>query len=191
VRIGILGGSFDPVHVGHLVAAESVREQLGLDHVRFVPAGHQPFKGGRHAAGAEQRARMLELAVAGNPAFVVDRRELQRAGPSYSVDTLRDLRAALPGDELFFLVGADAARDLETWHEAAALPGLATVVVMTRPGSEAPKHQMFRSVVAIPAIGVSASLIREAVRRGQSIRYLVPDGVEEFIRAHGLYRSER
>lgn len=187
----MFGGSFDPVHVGHLIAAESVRERLGLDQVRFVPTGQQPFKGGGHVATGEQRASMLEAAVADHPAFVVDRRELTRPGPSYSVDTLRELRAELPGAELCLIVGADAARDLAAWQEAPVLPTLARIVVMTRPGAQPPPNPLVASVVTVPGIDVSATQIREAAARGASIRYLVPRAVEDFIRAHGLYHTER
>jgi nicotinate-nucleotide adenylyltransferase len=191
VRIGVFGGSFDPVHIGHLIAAECVRERLDLHQVRFVPAGRQPFKPQGHVATGDQRVRMLELAVAGNPAFVVDRREVERAGPSYSVDTLRALGAELPDTELFLIMGADAARDLAAWHEAAALPTLARIVVMTRPGTRRRKNRMIASLVPVPGIDVSATQIREAVARGSSIRYLVPRDVEDFIRIHGLYRTQR
>ena len=191
MRIGVFGGSFDPVHIGHLVAAECVRKRLDLQQVRFVPAGRQPLKGGGHVATGDERARMLEVAVAGNPAFVVDRREVDRAGPSYSVDTLRELRHERPGDELFFILGADAARDLAGWHEADTLPTLARIVVMTRPGGTAPAGPRISSVVPVPGIDVSATQIRQAVARGESIRYLVPPEVEQFIRARGLYHTKR
>ncbi|MBI3982402.1 MAG: nicotinate-nucleotide adenylyltransferase [Gemmatimonadetes bacterium] len=188
MRIGVLGGSFDPVHLGHLVAAEGARDCLELDQVRFVPAGHQPLKGGRHVASAAHRAAMLDAAVADHAAFVVDRRELDRPGPSYSVETLRSLRADLPHDQLFFIVGSDAARDLGAWYDADALPALARLVVVTRPGAT-PEPGPASSVVTIPGIDISATMVREMVRRGASIRYLVPRGVEDYIRAHGLYRD--
>jgi nicotinate-nucleotide adenylyltransferase len=188
VRIGVLGGSFDPVHMGHLIAAEGARDRLQLDVVRFVPAGRQPLKGGRHAASASHRAAMLDIAVADHPAFVVDRRELDRPGPSFSVDTLRELHADFPDDRLFLIVGSDTARDLGAWREADALPALAQLVVVTRPGTT-PERRFMSSVVPIPGIDISATLVRDRVRQGASIRYLVPHGVEEYIRAHGLYRD--
>lgn len=185
----LFGGSFDPVHLGHLVVAEAAGELLGAT-VRFLPAREQPFKQAAHAATAEQRARMLELAVAGNPRLRVERLELALPAPSYTVQTLRALAQREPGNRFTLLLGADAAADLAAWHDVAALPGLADVVVFARPGAStpaAPRHLVGR-VIEVPALDISASLIRERVRRGQSIRYLVPEAVREFIATHGLYR---
>lgn len=186
MRLGVFGGSFDPVHIGHLVVAECVRSELQLDQVRFVPAARQPLKASGHAASARDRAAMLQAAIADHPAFVMDARELDRPGPSYTVETLRSLRADFPGDQLFFIIGADAARDLDAWHEAGALPALARLVVVTRPGA-AVSPQLAPFVVTVPGIDVSATMVREMVRRGASIRYLVPRPVEDYIKAHGLY----
>lgn len=189
MKIGVFGGSFDPVHVGHLVAAEHARNELGLDQVRFVPAGQQPLKVEGHGAAAEHRLAMLARAIRGHPGFVLDRSEIDRPGPSYTIDTLRALRTAHPQDQLFFIVGADAARDLAQWREADRLPELATVVVVTRPGASAPRHRAVARVLEIPAVDVSATGIRDAVRRGDPISHLVPPGVDQYITAHGLYRN--
>ena len=189
MRIGVFGGSFDPVHLGHLTAARAACEALALDHVRFVPAREQPFKQGAHGAAPPDRVALLEAALAGDPRAVVDGRELAREGPSYTVDTLRALRAEFPADQLFLLVGADAARDLPGWHEAAALPALATVVALTRPGVPAPTHPFIGAHVAVPAIQVSATEIRARCARGATIRDLVPDAVRALIAARGLYRE--
>jgi nicotinate-nucleotide adenylyltransferase len=186
VRLGVFGGSFDPVHLGHLVAAECARSELQLDQVRFVPAAQQPLKAAGHAASARDRAAMLRAAIADHPAFVLDPRELERGGPSYTVETLRSLRADFPGDQLFFILGADAARDLDSWREADALPGLARLVVVTRPGA-ALGPQLAPFAVTVPGIDLSATMVRERVRRGASIRYLVPRPVEDYIKTHGLY----
>lgn len=184
----LFGGSFDPVHVGHLVAAEAAGEALGAT-VRFLPAREQPFKRTAHAATPDQRVRMLELAVAGNPRLGVERIELGLAAPSYTVRTLRALAEREPGNRFTLLLGADAARDLGAWHEVEALPDLADVVVFTRPGATLTRHPAVRRVVEVPALDVSATMIRERVRQGRSIRYLVPDAVREYIAAHGLYRE--
>jgi nicotinate-nucleotide adenylyltransferase len=188
LKVGVFGGSFDPVHIGHLVVAEHAAEQLGLERVRFVPAGQQPFKTG-HRASAEQRLAMVEAAIRDNPRFLVDSREARRPGPSYTVDTLRALAAEAPGDALFFLVGADAARELTAWRDARDIATLATVVALTRPGAAAPAHPLVARVLEVPGVDVSATQIRDAVRCGRSIRYLVPRLVEEYIVSQGLYRD--
>lgn len=189
--IGLLGGSFDPIHHGHLIVARVLQETLALDAVRLLPAREQPFKLGRHAAAPEHRARMVELAVAGAPGLSLERCELDRAGPSYTVDTLRFLRSREPGSRFILLVGADAARELPQWREATALPGLAEVVTFARAGLEAPRQPgVVSRVVEVPALAISATEIRRRVRDGLPIRYWVPEPVAEYIAAHGLYRSE-
>jgi nicotinate-nucleotide adenylyltransferase len=183
----LFGGSFDPVHLGHLVMAETVAEALGAT-VRFLPAREQPFKRAAHQATPEQRAEMLELAVAGNPRLRVESIELDLPVPSYTVRTLRALAEREPGNRFTLLLGADAAQDLAAWWEVEALPGLADVVVFARPGSSVPRHPLIAPVVDVPAIALSATEVRERVRQGRSIRYLVPEAVREYIAAHGLYR---
>ncbi|UCG88782.1 MAG: nicotinate-nucleotide adenylyltransferase [Gemmatimonadota bacterium] len=189
MRIGVFGGSFDPVHIGHLIVAEAAADVVGLRHVRFIPARQQPLKGGHHAAQPRHRAAMLRLALEGNPRFELDLRELQRDGPSYTIDSLRELRNEHPGDQLCFLVGADAVRDLAAWREAAKLAQLAEFVAFARPGIELPDSEIVSRVIEVPAIAVSATDIREAVGLGRSVRYLVPDKVAEYIASHGLYRT--
>jgi len=183
----LFGGSFDPVHIGHLVVAEAAAEQLG-GTVRFVPAREQPFKRAAHGATPEQRAEMLDLAVAGNPRLAVERIELGLAAPSYTVRTLQALARREPGNRFTLLLGADAAQELPSWHEVEALPGLADLVVFARPGASVPRHPLIERVLEVPAVGVSATMIRDRVRRGRSIRYLVPDAVRDYIAARGLYR---
>lgn len=185
----LFGGSFDPVHLGHLVVAETAGETLGAP-VRYMPAREQPFKrgGAAHGATPEQRAAMLDLAVAGNPRLAVERVELMLPPPSYTVRTLRALAEREPGNRFTLLLGADAAQELSAWYEAEALPGLADIVVFARPGAPPPRHPLCGRVIPVPALDISATVIRERVRRGQSIRYLVPDAVREYIAAHGLYR---
>jgi nicotinate-nucleotide adenylyltransferase len=186
----LFGGSFDPVHVGHLVVAEAAADALGAT-VRFLPAREQPFKQAAHTAPAEARADMLALAVAGNPRLSVERIELGLPAPSYTVRTLRALAQREPGNRFTLLLGADAAQDLGTWYEVEALPDLADVVMFARPGvtPTRPPHPAIRRVVTVPALDVSATMVRERVRQGRSIRYLVPDAVREYITTHGLYRK--
>ena len=183
----LFGGSFDPVHLGHLVVAETAAEALGAT-VRFLPAREQPFKRAAHEATPEQRAEMLALAAQGNPRLQVERVELGLPVPSYTVRTLRALRESEPGNRFTLLLGADAAQDLAGWWEVEALPALADVVVFARPGAAVPRHPLIRRVIEVPAIAISATDVRERVRAGRSIRYLVPEAVREYIAAHGLYR---
>lgn len=183
----LFGGSFDPVHVGHLVVAEAAAEQLGVA-VRFLPAREQPFKSAAHVASAAHRAAMLELAIAGNPRFSLERIELDLPVPSYTVRTLRALAAREPGNRFVLLLGADAVRELASWFEVEALPGLADVVAFARAGAEPLRHRLISRTMDVPAIAVSASEIRARVRAGRSIRYLVPEAVRSYIAEHGLYR---
>lgn len=183
----LFGGSYDPVHLGHLIVAETAADALG-GRVRLMPAREQPFKRAAHGATPAQRLAMLELAVAGNPRLVVEAIELSLPAPSYTVRTLRALAEREPGNRFTLLLGADAAQDLAAWHEAEAVPALAEVVVFARPGWRAPDLPVVRRVLAVPAVGISATQIRRRVAEGRSIRYLVPDAVREYIAAHGLYR---
>lgn len=186
----MFGGSFDPVHLGHLLAADAALRALGLAQVRLVPAGQQPFKRAGHAASPADRLAMLQLAVAGDPRFVVDDRELRRLGPSYTVDTLRELRTEFPGAELCLLLGSDAVRDLPQWREADVIATLATVVELTRPGVVPAGVALLAQTLPIPAIDISATAIRERVARGEDIRYLVPAAVARYIAERRLYAAE-
>ena len=189
-RIGVFGGSFDPVHHGHLIVAAEAQRALGLGQLRFVPAREQPFKQGRHRAAADDRAAMLRLALEGVPGLVLDARELRRPGPSYTVDTLRELRAELPGAELLLLVGSDTVREFAQWREAAAIRQIATLVILSRPGAPAPADGLDARMLRVPAIDISATQIRERVRAGESIRFLVPDAVARYIADRRLYVDE-
>jgi len=185
------------VHVAHLIVAEAAADALGVA-VYFLPAREQPFKRAAHQATPEQRAEMLELAVAGNSRLGVERIELGLPTPSYTVRTLRALSERAPegrgagggggGNRFTLLLGADAARDLADWWEVEALPALADVVVFARPGASVVRHPLITRVIAVPSIDVSATKVRERVKQGRSIRYLVPESVREYIEAHGLYR---
>lgn len=188
-REALFGGSFDPVHIAHLLVAEAAADELGAT-IRFLPAREQPFKRAAHQASAEQRAAMLDLAVRGNPRLGVERIELDLPTPSYTVRTLRALaeRTAATGNRFMLLLGADAARDLAAWWEVEALPALADIVIFARPGASVPRHPLISRVIPVPSIDLSATQVRERVKQGRSIRYLVPDAVREYIATHGLYR---
>jgi nicotinate-nucleotide adenylyltransferase len=201
MKLGIFGGTFDPVHFGHLLLAEQCREQCGLDEVRFVPAGTPPHKLVQAIAPGKQRAEMLDLAMSWHAAFRIDRRELARRGPSYTVETLRDLHAEDAARELFFLLGADSLADLSTWREPRAIFELATLVVVNRgdrpPPDAAPVWQTLGAdfshrlqVVSIPACDLASSDIRRRVGAGLSIRFMVPRAVECYIETHRLYLPE-
>ena len=187
--VGLFGGSFDPIHHGHLIVARIAAEALGLDQVRFMPARAQPLKGGRHGADAGQRAAMVELAIAGEPRFALEAIELGRAGYSYTVDTLRALREREPGLEPVLLLGMDAAADLPRWKESAAVLDLARVAVFARAGSPVLEVPGVWRVVDVPALEISATSLRRRAAAGRSIRYWVPDAVADYVATHGLYRD--
>jgi len=194
MRLGVYGGTFDPIHLGHLILAEACRQACGLDRVWFLVAGAPPHKpGGRTDVG--HRLEMARLAVAGNPAFEVSELEARRPGPHYSVETLEAVRAERPDDELFFLIGADSLVDLPSWREPGRIMALAGLVVANRPGFEPPPLDVpdgARPIlrVEIPPIGIASHEIRRLRREGRSVRYQVPRAVEAYIDAHGLYRPE-
>lgn len=188
--VGLFGGSFDPVHHGHLIVARAAQEQLGLDELWFLPAGEQPFKAGRHAASALDRAEMLRRALAGEPGMRVETCEVEREGRSYTVDTLRTLAAREPGRSFILLLGADAAADLPRWHEAAEVQRRARVAILTRPGHAIRDVVPGAVVVPVPALEISATQLRERVAAGRSIRYFVPDAVATYVAERGLYRNQ-
>lgn len=199
MRLGVFGGTFDPVHYGHLLLAETCREQLNLDEVRFVPAATPPHKLDHQISDGDARVAMLLLAVAGYPEFVIDRRELRRKGPSFTVDTLTEYAAEFPGAELFFLIGADSLRDLLTWREPERISQLATLVACNRPGVPELKREQIENWVGpeianrtltqqIAGTDISASQLRDRVRSGRNLRFLTPRAVEVFVNQHGLYR---
>lgn len=184
---GVLGGSFDPVHHGHLIAADRAAEALGLDTVLFVPARQQPLKPSEPAASAMHRVTMLRLAIGGYSRFAVDTCELEREGPSYTVDTLRLLRERWADERLVLILGADAAATLPRWRAADEVARLAEIAVLTRPGAPEVTSAFVKHLVATPAIEISSSDIRARCLTGKSIRYLVPEGVAQYIGRHGLY----
>jgi nicotinate-nucleotide adenylyltransferase len=188
VATGILGGSFDPVHHGHLIAADRAAEALGLGTVLFVPARAQPLKPHGPVASTEHRVAMLALATEGHDRFALETCEVERAAPSYTVDTLRELRRRLGGERLVLILGADAASQLPRWRAADEVARLAEIAVLTRPGVPEVASAFVKHLVATPAIEISASDIRARCLTGKSIRYLVPDAVADYIATHRLYQ---
>ena len=184
---GVFGGSFDPVHHGHLIAADRAAEALGLSTVRFVPCARQPLKAVGPVAGAEARCAMLRLAIAGHPRFLLEMCELERPAPSYTVDTLRDLKRRQPEERLVLILGADAAAELPRWRAADEIARLADIAVLTRPGAPEVSSAFVKQLVATPAIEISASDIRSRCLTGKSIRYVVPEAVADYIARNHLY----
>jgi nicotinate-nucleotide adenylyltransferase len=200
MRIGVFGGSFDPVHFGHLLLAEMCREQYALDEVWFVPAAVAPHKPQHAVAGAAERFEMLQLATGGHEAFRVSRLEIDRGGTSYTVDTLAQIHAQYPDAALFLIMGSDSLADLVNWRDPAGICQLATPLVVHRAGTAAPDFgplrrllgsQRFAAVgehiVAMPAVELSSREIRRRIAAGASVRYQTPRAVEQYIRAHGCY----
>ncbi|WP_408896074.1 nicotinate-nucleotide adenylyltransferase [Nocardioides sp. R1-1] len=192
-RLGVMGGTFDPIHHGHLVAASEVQGWFDLDEVVFVPTGQPWQKADRQVAPAEHRYLMTVIATAANPRFTVSRVDIDRGGPTYTTDTLRDLRAQRPDADLYFITGADALTDIFSWRDVDELFELAHFVGCTRPGSEMDPATLARiphdrvTMVEIPALSISSTDCRERQRAGQPVWYLVPDGVVQYITKHGLY----
>jgi nicotinate-nucleotide adenylyltransferase len=188
-KIGLFGGSFDPVHLGHLLIAQAVREELGLDRLFFIPAAQSPFKPDGKSASGSDRLRLLRLALAGKPWCEIDEQELHRGGVSYTVDTVRDYARRFRGAQLFYLIGGDHVSKLTDWREAEELARLAEFVVAPRPGegqTAFPKPFRGRVLKGFP-LAVSSSQIRLRIKTGQPIDHLVPAAIAEAIRASGLY----
>ncbi|ONI76990.1 nicotinic acid mononucleotide adenylyltransferase [Actinosynnema sp. ALI-1.44] len=189
-RIGIMGGTFDPVHHGHLVAASEVQARFNLDEVIFVPTGEPWQKGDRQVSPAEDRYLMTVVATASNPRFSVSRVDIDRGGPTFTVDTLQDLRAARPDAELFFITGADALAQILSWRDVEKLFGLAHFIGVTRPGYTLDDHHLpdgSVSLVEVPAMAISSTACRDRVALGEPVWYLVPDGVVQYIQKRNLY----
>ena len=187
MRFGILGGTFNPIHWGHLLLAETARDRLALDRVLFIPAYQPPHKGAKGLLSGEVRYELVQLAIRDHPAFVASDIELQRKDVSYSLDTVQVLRTQLPAAKLFLLIGQDmlAVR----WRGWGELKTLCTVVVVHRPGAPRPRRETGLKWLAMPQVDVSSSDIRARLRAGRSIRYLVPPAVERHIQQHRLYQQ--
>ena len=188
MRVGIFGGTFDPPHVGHLIAAQEVHHQLGLDRLLLVPASVPPHKRDREIAPGEVRMEMLRAAIAGDERFEASDMELRREGPSYTVDTLRELREAHPEAELFLAIGADQVVELGTWRGTDEIFRLATVAVFARSG-QAPETEREVRVVDVPEMELSSTEVRRRVKDGRPISYMVDREVERVIGREGLYRG--
>ena len=185
-----MGGTFDPIHHGHLVAASEVQARFGLDEVVFVPTGRPWQKAERHVTEPEHRYLMTVIATASNPRFTVSRVDVDRGGPTYTIDTLRDLHAQQPGDELFFITGADALAQILTWKDIDELWGLAHFVGVTRPGHELSDNGLPTERITlqeVPAMAISSTDCRTRVADGRPVWYLVPDGVVQYINKYRLY----
>jgi nicotinate-nucleotide adenylyltransferase len=184
MRLGIFGGSFDPIHHGHLILARAALEELGLERILFIPANMSPHKTETKPATAEDRLAMLQLAIEGEPDFEACDLELHRPPPSYTVETLRELKNRHADDELTLLIGADNVAKFETWREPDEIRRLANLAVLDRTGADAPHDWP----VVRRLVDISSTDIRARVADGRSIRYLTPDKVCDYIAAHGLYR---
>ena len=196
-RIGVMGGTFDPIHHGHLVAASEVQAWFGLDEVVFVPTGQPWQKGHRDVSAAEDRYLMTVIATASNPKFWVSRVDIDRGGPTYTIDTLHDLRGLLPDADLYFITGADALGEIFTWRDASELFELAHFVGCTRPGYEMDLSTLGQipmdrvTIVEIPALAISSTDCRDRTAKGEPVWYLVPDGVVQYIHKHALYVTDK
>ena len=193
-RLGVMGGTFDPIHHGHLVAASEVAHLFALDEVVFVPTGQPWMKEGRKTSAAEDRYLMTVIATASNPAFSVSRVDIERPGKTYTIDTLREMREIHgPDVELFFITGADALGEILSWRDADELFNLAHFIGCTRPGHNLADPGLPGggvSLVEVPALAISSTECRERVRAGEPVWYLVPDGIVQYINKRGLYRDE-
>lgn len=200
-RIGLFGGTFDPIHIGHLLIAEAAREHLGLDQVRFLPAAQSPLKSDQPTADAKQRLEMVRLAIGGHPHFEVDDRELKRGGTSYTVSTLQEFRSELPEAEFVFLMGADSLADFDRWRSPHEICELAFVAVLARGGQAAPdmeilkkhlptaqQHRLSDHLVPVAQVEISSSDLRARVQQSRSVRYQLHPTTAAYIDANQLYR---
>lgn len=193
MRLGVMGGTFDPIHHGHLVAASEVASRLDLDQVVFVPTGQPYRKDASTVSPAEHRYLMTVIATASNPRFTVSRVDVDRDGPTYTADTLRDLRVSYPGAELFFITGADALAQILSWKGVEDLWDLAHFIGVTRPGHELSDHGLPKdrvTLLEVPAMAISSTDCRERTANGKPVWYLVPDGVVQHIGKYHLYSKE-
>ncbi len=201
LNIGLMGGTFDPIHMGHLVTAEEARQQFSLDYVIFIPAGLPPHKEKEHVSPAEHRCLMTTLAVMSNPSFIVSRLEVDKDEPSYTIDTVRHFTtSSTPGTNLFFITGADAIMDILTWKDYPELIRLCTFIAVSRPeypldrlseitGSLSMELRTKIHLLEIPALAISSTFIRKRTALGKTIKYLTPEPVEQYIKKHGLYKN--
>ena len=200
-RIGIMGGTFDPIHIGHLFAAEAARDAFSLNRVLFVPTGDPPHKRNSRLASGEDRLRMIQMAIDDNPAFILDSREIQREGTTYTIDTLRELKEEHPHDTLFFIIGGDTLLELKNWREFSAVAGLCSFIVYQRPGYHIQEQReealflqsSFRADIHFitgPHLEISSENIRRRLKDNLTIKYLVQEEVVIYITEHKIYKGE-
>jgi len=188
VKIGILGGTFNPIHVGHLILAEEVREKLFLDKIIFMPAYLPPHKNNSHIIEARYRFEMIQAAIRENPYLSVSDIEINRQGRSYTIDTIVELKKLYPADELYFITGSDLLKYLDDWKDLSQIISMVKFVVATRPGYALEKIPAYIATVAIRAVDISAFEVRDAIKDNKSFRYLVPESVYKYITKNNLYR---
>lgn len=200
-KIGIIGGTFDPIHYGHLIAAEWAKDELNLDKIIFIPAANPPHKELQEILDEKYRYLMVSLAIKDNKNFTISDHEIQRGGKSYTIDTLKHFKKVYPNSELFFIMGFDSLLSLPTWKDVEGLEELCTFIVATRPGYTLDQNDNIYDklpsgigdkvvFLEIPEIEISSSLIRERVRKGKSIKYLVPEAIEKYIYDNNIYGEE-
>ena len=187
MKIGILGGTFNPIHIGHLILAEEIRERLSLDKLIFVPTFLPPHKDNSDVAGAPHRLKMIKLAIAKNKYFSVWDVEIKRGGPSYTIDTIREFNKKYPGDEIYFITGSDLLKYLDEWKDLVEIIKMVKFIVATRPSYPLERIPPHISTMAIRAVDISGFQIRKCVKENKSFRYLVPDEVHNYIKKRKLY----
>ncbi len=201
MKIGIMGGTFDPIHIGHLILAERVRDSKELDQVIFIPTGVNPLKKDKNISSSVHRLEMLRLAIESNPYFSISTIEIERGGLSYTIDTLRALRVKYKDDDLYFIIGSDIIFQLEKWKDFKELFKLCKFILVDRPGNEYKEidekiqelninYQLSFERITLPLMDISSSDIRNRVKSKKSIKYLVPTNVEDYIKKHKLYLEE-
>ncbi|MFH1442173.1 MAG: nicotinate-nucleotide adenylyltransferase [Candidatus Omnitrophota bacterium] len=188
MKIGILGGTFNPIHIGHLILAEEIREKLELDKIVFVPTFMPPHKNNSEIAAASNRYKMIKAAISGNKHFLVSDIEIKRKGPSYTIDTVREFKKVYPADEFYFITGSDLLKYLDEWKDLSEILKQVKFVVATRPGYPLDRIPTYISTISIRAVDVSAFEIRQASKDGKSFRYLVPEAVYNYIVKRRLYK---
>lgn len=188
MKIGILGGTFNPIHIGHLILAEEAREKLGLDKVIFVPTFLPPHKDNSNIAPASDRLTMIKLAIEGNKYFIVSDLEIKRNGRSYTIDTIKEFKDKFGSDDLYFIIGSDLLKYLEEWKDLNEIIKIVKFIAATRPGYPLEKIPSYINTLPIRAVDISAFEIRECVKENKSFRYLLPERVYKYIKKRGLYK---
>jgi nicotinate-nucleotide adenylyltransferase len=189
MKIGILGGTFNPIHLGHLILVEEVRQKIGLTKVIFIPANLPPHKDNGEIISASHRMKMIKLAIKGNPYFFVSDIEIRRGGRSYTIDTIKELRRIYPGRGLYFIIGSDLFKYLNEWKDLKEIISMVKFIVATRPGYPLDDIPDYMKTIDIRAVDISAFEIRQCIKQGHSFRYLVPEAVRQYIIRERLYKK--